>query len=406
MYSSFLEQNNYKWTRGLSLTMRHDALEVWNDTLSTRSLSTRHLYRQHFMKFLEWCGLSANEIRQLKLEEEESEKPWQRVDVENRVRRYLEYLEGEGQAGSSRRSVLTAIRSFFKAQQLPLRLDRQDYPDCAYMNASSVPTREDVKKLADAALHVRDRAVILFLKDSGLRQSDLPQIRWKDLRELPGGFLGFTILTKKKHVKARGFVGPETVDVLEIYRRSRLQGTQKLPPEENILEHPVFAKLTDGSQSLLPKTMSTRIGECVERAGLKGKGLRPHGLRKYWSQNVHVEKPSYQKQMNGRMLDAVEKAYEWKTVEELFHIYRENYVSLRLEKSVSEEVEGLRKEHREEIELLKDRIRTLTEMFERAMVAPKISPSMSREQVLELIRTNVVEELRKRGLSEKYIGDM
>lgn len=347
--------------------MKDDALEIWKDTLSNRPESTKQLYLRTLHRFLEWTGVSANEVRQLKLEEEQdpNKKPWQRTEVENLVRRYLGWLESQGKSGGTRRAALTAIRSFFKAQQLPLRLNREDFPDCAYMHASSVPSREDVKKMLDACTCIRDRALILFLKDSGLRESDLPQLQWKDLKEYPEGFVGFKLETKKKHVKARGFVGPETIEVLEIYKRSRLQGTQKIPPEENLMEHPVFSLLYDGSKPFQPKSMSDCIGRVIERAGLKEKGLTPHGLRKFWEQNVHTEKPSYAKQLNGRKLDAMEKSYEWKATEELFNIYRENYPNLRLRESVSEEVEKLRQEYETELKNLRNRLNIMSRELER-----------------------------------------
>lgn len=377
--------------------MNDDALEIWRHALANRAESTKTGYFWSMQKFLEWAGVSANQVRQMKLEEEEKEKPWQRTEVENLVRRYLKHLESEGTPGSTRKTVLTGIRSFFQAQQLPLHLNRQDIPDCAYMHASTVPTREDIKAMLNAATYIRDRGLILFLKDSGLRESDVEQILWKHFKKWQSGFWGFKLLTKKQHVKARPFIGPETVEVLKIYKRTRLQGTEKVPPEENLVEHPVFALLSDGSKPFQPKSMSVRIGEIIERAGLKEKSLTPHGLRKFWEQNVHTEKPSHQKQLNGRKLSDVEKAYEWKTTEELFNVYRQNYSNLRLTPSVSEEVSKLREEYEQEITVLRSRINMLNEKLERAKNLA-IHPWQDRASVEELIRQKVVEELRKRGI--------
>ena len=61
---------------------------------------------------------------------------------------------------------------------------------------------------------------------------------------------------------------------------------------------------------------------------MQEKDVSAHGLRKFWEQHVHAKKESYVKQLNGRALNGVERAYDWLTVEQLFDIYKENYPNL------------------------------------------------------------------------------
>lgn len=347
-------------------------MEIWKSHLANRAETTRDAYETYVAEFIEWSELSPDQIRQLKLEEEEDNnlKPWQRQKVENLVRGFLAYLETrpqkgkrnkgkKGISGSSRGLALCGIRSFFRAQGLPLRLDRSDQPEKTDMNASERPSREEIKKIIDGCNYLRERCLILFLKDSGLRESDLEGLRWRDLNPFPDGFMGFILQTKKKKTKARPFVGPETTSLLELYKRQRLFGTEKIPPEKNLEDHPIFALFSEPEKGLKPDVMSKRIGDVIRLVGIEN--VSAHGLRKFWEDNVHVQKPAHQKQLNGRKLTRVEKAYHWKTREELFQIYKENYDNLRvMSKPLTKELEALetriRGEREEEIAKLRARL--------------------------------------------------
>jgi len=292
----------------------------------------------------------------MKFQEDQASKPWERNQIENLLRQYLKHME-TSYTCSTQKMVYAAVRSFFDAQGMPLFLKREDRPrGCAF--GSKVLRREEIRRLRNATEYLRDKALILFLKDSGLRESDVARLLWRDLKEYGEGFMGFEIQTKKKKTKARAFVGPETTEVLNLYREKRLQGTQKLPPEENIEDHPVFALLSNPSKRLRPVSMSGVIGDIIKLAGIEG--ATPHGLRKFWEQNMHVENIAYQKQMNGRALTEVERAYFWKETPELFEMYKANYPNLRVEKQEFREAEQrLRKEYERETGALRDQIREL-----------------------------------------------
>ena len=221
------------------------ALKVWMDALATRKQSTRDLYDRLFSRFCDWAGKTPDELRELKFQEDRKDKPWERSAVENLVRRYLEYLR-EKEGLKNLNNHYYALRSFFSSNGLPLNLNGGDTPSNHNVQGSSVPTREDIRAVVSACEHIRDRLMVLFLKDSGLRTSDLEGLQWADLKPMDEGFYGFELVTRKRGVLARGFIGPETSKVLELYKRKRLQGTRRRPSEKNIEEHPIFAKMTRG----------------------------------------------------------------------------------------------------------------------------------------------------------------
>jgi integrase len=333
------------------------ALKIWKNTLANRAKGTRNQYFHYFNKFLDYAQVSADELREMKYEEDQEAKPWERNRVENLLRGYIKNLEEKNLTCSTQSLAFASVRSFFEAQGMPLNLKKEDAPQgCAF--GSKTLTKEEIRQIKNAAEFLRDKALIMFLKDSGLRQSDAAKLRWGDFKDYGEGFWGFQLQTKKKKIKARGFIGPEATEILALYKRKRLEGTQKIPPEKNIEDHPVFALVSEPSKPVKATVMSGTLGKIINLAGIEN--ASPPGLRKFWEQNVHFEHEAYQKQLNGRALDKVERAYHWKETQELFELYRANYLNLRIEKQdLRKATEQLRKEYDIENRYLRERIENL-----------------------------------------------
>lgn len=326
------------------------SLEIWKSSLANRQTGTVEKYFFYFKKFQEFTGFNSDELREMKYNEDQEGKPWERSRVENLVRGFVNQLAELGKTCNTQKLAIASVKSFYVAQGMPLNLNRADNPaGCAF--GSKAFTYEEIRRVKNAAEFLRDKALIMFLKDSGLRQSDAAKLNWSDFKDYGEGFWGFQIQTKKKGIKARGFIGSETTELLKIYKRKRLEGTQKLPPETNIEENPVFALFADPTKPFKAAYMSDAIGNIVSLAGIdRASG---HGLRKFWEQNMHVEHEAYQKQMNGKALDSVERAYYWYETEKLFELYKVNYHNLRIEKSDFKEMESrLRRDYEKEIDRL------------------------------------------------------
>lgn len=372
------------------------SIKVWEASIANRAESTKQNYSKCFKDFVEWTDLTPDQLREMKWQEDQADKPWERSKIENLVRQYLKSLDGY--SCNTQRCVYTAIRSFFEANGVPLNLKRQDRPSgCAF--GSKTIKQEEIRKIYSAAEYLRDKVLIMLLKDTGLRLSDVAKLKWKDLKEYPDGFMGFEIQTQKKKTKARGFIGSETTAVLKIYKRKRLEGTQKLPPEEHLEEHPVFSLLSNPEKRLRPSYISDLIGSIISLAGVEG--ATPHGLRKFWEQNIHVENIAYQKQMNGRALTEVERAYFWKEIPELFEIYKSNYDNLKvlstpIAKEVKKLEERLRTEYEAKLEKLRKEYDLLRAKFESLNGTIKLLQSSEFVRRLERIEREWREEKQKK----------
>jgi len=311
------------------------AYQIWMRQLSNKAAKTQRNYVKNFKYFLEWSGKTPDELRQLKLIEENQKEPWLRTKVENLVREHVGMMKQKEYSGSSIHMRLCAIRSFFKAQNLLLHLNREDQPIIDNLKAKGTPSKKQLKEIIECADNLRDRALMLFLKDTGLRSSDIPQILWKHLMDVGDGFFGFKIVTVKRRVVARGFIGPEASEALDRYKRERLQGSKSVKPESNIEDHPVFTPLPesghygDGTEKLGSNAIGHAVHRAVVLAGFPNK-FASHSLRKFWEQTMRAPREAYLKQLNGRSLNATERAYYWRTEEQLLELYKENYDNLRV----------------------------------------------------------------------------
>lgn len=311
------------------------AYQIWMRQLSNKAAKTQHNYVKNFKYFLEWCKKAPDELRALKLQEENQKEPWLRTEVENLVREHVGMMKKKEYSGSSIHMRLCAIRSFFKAQNLPLHLNREDQPIIDNLKAKGTPSKKQLKEIIECADNLRDRALMLFLKDTGLRASDISQILWKHLVDVGDGFFGFKIVTVKRRVVARGFVGPEASEALDRYKRERLQGSKSVKPETNIEAHSLFTPLPesghygDGTEKLGSNAIGHAVHRAVMLAGFPNK-FASHSLRKFWEQSMRSPREAYLKQLNGRSLNATERAYYWRTEEQLLELYKENYDNLRV----------------------------------------------------------------------------
>ena len=386
-----------------------DSVKIWVDGLSNRAEGTRKLYLGHFNRFIKRIEISPDQLREMKWQEDKSEKPWERNQVENIVREYLKKMEEEeGLSCAYAQASYVAIKSFFKKNGLPLFMDSNDRPDGEGFG-SVVPTKEQIKRIVQGAGTLRYRALSLFLKDSGLRISDVLRLRWGDLKPYGEDFLGLTILTKKKKVKAHPFVGSETVEALKLYKQKRLQGTRRIPPEQNIEMNYLFCARAQPTKALAVTAVSKNIGDIIRRLGYES--LTVHGFRKFWEQSMKADREAYLKQLNGRKMSKVEAAYLTKNPQDLFEIYRQNYDNLRVLEGAmirQDEIEALvEKRVEDRVKELREQVKDLT--FAVQELSTTWSASEKGKRTIDTIRelgettpkANIIDMAKVRDLRKK-----
>ena len=235
--------------------MEINSYEYWMGQLANRSPNTLETYKCIFQQFLEFIKQSPNEliIAQRRSMNGKGDPREKRV-VENKVLDWIHELQKSKSFATTRLS-LTVVKSFFSYNLHPLNigksaLTRED------SIGSRIPHREEVVKIADAFMW-KYRAAVMFLKDSGLRCSDLVKLTWEDKRDMGDGFWNFKFVTEKCGVTACAFIGSETTRLLDNFKTKTGR---------------IFATDADNLNWVLNKG--------IKKTGLKG--LSVHGLRKYF----------------------------------------------------------------------------------------------------------------------------
>lgn len=280
---------------------KFDSYKYWLDQLEGRSAATKELYTIYFKKFCEYAKATPDALVEMQRKAMEGNgDPRENHVVESKVRAWIA-SERDSKSTQTRKSMLTAVKSFFTLNLHPLRMLRMDVPQ-GESKGSRIPEKEEVILMADAAKW-KYRAAVMFLKDSGLRISDVVRVRWEDRVDMGSGFWNFNLLTRKKQVQACAFVGPETTRLLEQFKTKtgRIFKTAK--------EH-----------------MGDEINVLTKKAELEG--VTAHGLRKYFLTSMeHARVPE---QYYLHMMGKKSSVYSEKRRSELFKEYKRGYPELSI----------------------------------------------------------------------------
>jgi len=291
---------------------------------------------------------------------------------ENKLRQYLAKIDGLGV--SLRRSSFCAVKSFFESYDMPLKMRRRDWPRGEHLKVVRPVTKAEIRSLL-AVSDLHDRAIITFLKDTGLAISDACALRIGHFQEpleeenLPIPIVG---IRKKTRIKFHTFIGPETLRALQVYFDERRRGTQHLDrigrgvPPETLSEKCCVFRLKTKLKSIPPGHVSKWIRvDLIKRAGLKG--ISAHSFRRFFETTLENPElgihPSWIKRMMGHKLTQVERAYSHPSDEQLREAYRKAIPYLRVERRVGEDRLKAMEERLEEKDKRIDRLESLVDVL-------------------------------------------
>jgi len=229
------------------------AEETWRKNLNRKAEGTSKNYGPRFQEFLDWAGLTEDELFKMGLEAKNSGNPLESNEVNELVRDFLVYLKKERKTKASKplapgtiRNYFFTILSFFKACSLELQIPDDEVPYAASDSQRAITKerlREAYYELTGEEHRERNRAMIMFAKDTGLRIGDIANLKVRDYLETEdltgqtfryqdsGKFVevqgdGFKrwekpVLTRKKGRLAYVHIGPETVEALDEYIKMR-----------------------------------------------------------------------------------------------------------------------------------------------------------------------------------------
>ncbi|MEM2897266.1 MAG: site-specific integrase [Candidatus Bathyarchaeia archaeon] len=274
------------------------------------------------------------------------------------------FIDSLAKRGSSVRSVnvaLAYLKTFYKVNGFKgaraLEVERYHQPSRYRKRGEYIPTPEEIYRMAYAAGSMRNKALILALYTSGLRNSTLRALLYRDVKEELSKGLEVLLVPVypemkrvdpdacKGNIPYYSFLSRETVEAIREYLAERLKKYGGITDDE-----PLFASETTNLP--LEVRRRTRVKELalariVKRAarkvGLKDwRNVYPHCLRKAFESALRNNRldPKDQEFLMGHILPGSQDAYYDKTkVEEL----RMKYAQVEFFPRVSISAEQLRK---------------------------------------------------------------
>lgn len=409
-----------------------ESVKYWMDSLPGKDgvHTTKYQWKHNLRKFCEWAEKTPDELIAERKEEVKSEDAKVQHRKEMLVKKFLKYLEEERElAPNTRRTYFAAIRNFFQRNYLSLTFMRREGPPAMrVLEGSRAATKGEIKKMCDVS-KPRERALILFIKDSGLAEADVARMKLKDLGVHPLGVHSFDSIAtlkppvpiimsrKKTGAKTMTFIGPEALDALKTTFEIRMRGSPEIkirrygaheikggiPPETLTGESPLFRsygkflrtlKNKGEASHLTPHAISVLVRKAAITAGVWREGFSAHALRRYFQtslESVGINQ-NWIKIMMGHKLPGPEDAYSRPTLDML----REAYMKAMGNLAISEVAE-----QRSRVEMLEAQVQDLLLNGQRKeSEIQKLKNDLATTALLEA-RISKLEELLKQYVKRK-----
>ena len=267
---------------GMNSKEEGKAWETWMMELETKAGNTRDNYIRFFRQFLRRWNLEPEGLYEMRRSDLNSEDPRDHKRIEKMVKVQMAEMRKAGQAAGTCRNLMKAVKSFFEAQDLDLKFRARDVPRGAY-NGQSLAMPDQIREMHDACARAvefryRNRALLMFLKDSGLRISDAAKVLVADYLEAitvfnedeePFKVWADPLETTKTGAYAYVHIGPEAITALNEYLEER-----QAEPEAPLFVMEDGRRFTPGALTALFRRMASKLGK-------RGRKISAHSLRKF-----------------------------------------------------------------------------------------------------------------------------
>jgi len=349
---------------------RFDVVQAWIDNVAyshSRSASTEDKYKRHIHKFCDFIGKTPQQI----LEEYESMTDRQfRRKFAQYVRAFIAEQDGNGYAINSIRDSVSALKSFFKYNDLPLGYVPVAKGKITFHNRDI--SKEEVVDILKTS-RPRDRAFFSMMAQGGFRPDTLCSLRVKHVEPtFSKGIVPCKIEIPEEIAKGEfgayfSFVGEESVKYLNAYLATR----PGLGPEDYLFtnhgsDKPLNKKsIAQIFSRAIEKLKESGKMDFEQKAKGKPRSVRLYNLRKFFRKYAGQAGVEYVNFWMGHKtnykaphIPASDTHYfSRQDVEFQRQLYKERAMPfVRLETATPSETDKIISKQAEEIEMLKDRI--------------------------------------------------
>lgn len=266
-------------------------VDMWIGNVSyshSQSKGTEEYYRFALKRFCGFIHITPKEI--VNEYEESINERVIRKKFTKMIKSFIIHLSGKEYAVGSITTLVSAVRSFFKYNDLPLGYIPTAKAHVTYHNRDI--KREEIKMVL-AASSVRDRAFYSLMVQAGLRPGTIAELRMKHIEpDLSKGVIPCAIhvpaeISKGKFGAYFTFAGPEAVAYLKAYLSTR----SKIKPDDYLFLSRSNLKVLRGS---LTNIFARTVVELKEKGLLnleqkkkaKPRSVRLYNLRKYFRKHA------------------------------------------------------------------------------------------------------------------------
>ena len=319
-------------------------MSYWKKELANRDRKTAIRYLQYFKGFAEFMGMTPDQIlAQREIDLRSKDRKVQRR-FESEFKTYISKKRDEGFKVATQQVMYASIRSFFEIHYYPLIMRKGDYPK-GDSNGVKRATKEAILKVL--AHKTRNsfttHSIILFIKDTGLRISDVVALKCGDIpQQIENKVcpIQINVITEKTNLLAKVFIGQEAIDAIKVYFSIRKAGSKwhkEIVPEKISANSPLFRSWTSGEIKPLNRITGSHI---IRNSFLYigEKRMSAHSLRKKLQTDLEKAgiNSNWIDQILGHQLINSRDAYSLPTDEELKEAYLRAYQFIRIYPEIAE----------------------------------------------------------------------
>jgi site-specific recombinase XerD len=248
---------------------------------------------------------------------------------------FATYLKNEKKYSSATVTLYHSGAKNLINMSVPRRMSVQAKTPIAFSRTIAGVPFNDLKEIF-AISNVRERAIIAFLKDSGMSKADVVGLNLDVLENFERGdqFIHLDVYREKESVEYETFIGPNATEALKAYFILRRSHRENLTPKS-----PLFVIDEIPFSRLDPESMSTAFQRLTKRSG---KVISTHRLRKFFETYMAlvVRHPIILKYWMGHRIGKgrdIEARYIIPPTPEQLKLYQEAYHNIDLTGGTLEE---------------------------------------------------------------------
>lgn len=220
-------------------------------------------------------------------------------EIEQSIIQYVADLREQGLKPPTIKLALTSLKFYFDMNDVLLNWTKLKklVPASIKLTGSDTWTDQDIREMIKSAGNSRNRALVYFLKSTGVRKGAIPGIRLEHIKDQDHGCKSVLVYAESKE-EYTAFLDPESAQALENYFAFRTRKGEELKPESY-----VFTTSYNKNDPLSTRAIDEIIARIIRNIPGDSRKIQSktrhniqtlHGFRKWFGTKIKLnEKISY-----------------------------------------------------------------------------------------------------------------